>query len=383
MSERANQRMQSRLKIAHIIFRLDVGGLENGLVNLINRLPDDTFEHVVISLTVASEFRQRLPDGVRVITLDKPPGKNPIYLLRLWRILRSEKPNIVHTRNLPCLEAQLSAFLAGIPVRIHSEHGFDVYDPGGMSRRYLWMRRLMRGITTRYIALSKDLERYLVEKVGIDSGRVVRICNGVDTERFTPVVTTPESGAVVIGAVGRMEQIKDHLTLVKAFAIVARESVLDLRLVIVGDGTYRERLTAYLDEHGLSDRCDFPGFCDDVPALLQTFDIFVLPSLSEGISNTILEAMASGLPVIATRVGGNPELVRDNETGYLVAAADAEAMARRIDDYAQDPDLRRRHGAAGRQQALDEFSLATMVERYRAVYEGREAGPELNPVRSR
>jgi len=360
--------MRSKIKIVHVIFRLDFGGLENGLINLINRLPDDGYEHLVIALTVATEFQRRLPEGVRVIALDKPLGKNPSYLFRLWRILAAEKPDIVHTRNLPCLEAQLAAFLARAPVRIHSEHGFDIYDPGGRNRRYQWLRKAMRVFVTRYIALSLDLERYLVEQIGIDADRVVRICNGVDTERFRPAGRALEQDVVVIGAVGRMEQIKDHLTLVKAFAIVARESI-KVRLVIVGDGACRERLTAYLDEHGLADDYDFPGFCDDVPALLHTFDMFVLPSLSEGISNTILEAMASGIPVIATRVGGNPELMRDNETGFLVAPADPEAMARKIHIYALDRELRQRHGAAGRQRVLDEFSLVGMIERYRAVYE--------------
>ncbi len=365
--------MQKRIKIVHIIFRLDFGGLENGLVNLINRLPGDVYEHLVIALTEATEFRQRLPNGVHVIALGKRPGKNPGYLLRLWRILATEKPDIVHTRNLPCLESQLAAFLARIPVRIHSEHGFDIYDSGGSNRRYRRLRRFMRRFVTRYIALSNDLEQYLVKQIGIAPERVVRICNGVDTERFAPLgqpaAPASEAAVVVIGAVGRMEQIKDHLTLVRAYASVAGEAAGKSRLIIVGDGSCRERLAAYLDEQGLAGCYEFPGFCDDVPALLRTFDIFVLPSLSEGISNTILEAMATGIPVIATEVGGNLELVRDNETGFLVPPADPPAMARKIHDYILDSDLRRRHGAAGRQRTLDNFSLDGMVEQYRAVYE--------------
>jgi len=365
--------MQKRLKIAHVIFRLDFGGLENGLVNLIRGLPDDSYEHVVIALTVATEFRQRLPDHVRVVTLGKRPGKSPAYLLRLWRILAAEKPDIVHTRNLPCLEAQLAAFLARVPVRIHSEHGFDVYDPGGTNRRYRRLRRFMRLFITRYIALSGDLERYLVDQVGIRADRVVRICNGVDTGRFSPPDPAgeplPESTVAVVGAVGRMERIKDHMTLVRAFASVADEHASKVRLVIVGDGSCRESLAAYLDERGLTDCYDFPGFCDDVPDVLRSFDLFVLPSLSEGISNTILEAMACAVPVIATRVGGNPELVRDNETGFLVPPADPEAMAGKMSVYLHDRSLRQRHGEAGRQRILDEFSLAGMIDRYRAVYE--------------
>lgn len=366
--------------IIHVIYRLAVGGLENGLVNLINRMPAGRYRHAIVSLTEVSDFRRRItrPD-VECIALHKRPGHDPGMLWRLWRLFRQRRPMIVHSRNLAALDAQLPAWLAGVPVRIHGEHGRDVHDLDGTSRRYQWLRRGYRPLIHRYVPLSRELAEYLRGPVGVPEARIRLICNGVDTERFRPAATREAvlppgfaaSDSLVIGTVGRLEAVKDQLTLVQAFAeLVRREAEgARLRLVLVGEGSLRAPIEALLAETGLAPQVWLAGAREDVPALMAAMDLFVLPSLAEGISNTILEAMACGLPVVATRVGGNAELVREGLTGRLVERDAPAALAAALAGYVHDPQMRRDHGVAARQRIEAEFSLEGMVARYGDLYD--------------
>lgn len=368
--------------IAHVIHHLDVGGMENGLVNLVNTLPRERYRHVIICMTEYTDFAARIRHAdIDVHALHKREGKDFSVYLRLWRLLKALRPDIVHTRNLATVEGMLPAALAGVPGRVHGEHGRDVHDLDGTRRRYQWLRRAYRPLIQHYIALSADLEAYLRARVGVPARKITRIYNGVDTVRFHPPAGTRDPlppdgfappGTMVIGSVGRMRAVKDPLNLVRAFLLLlerradARER---LRLVLVGDGPLREPAVALLraaDAHGLA---WVPGACDNVPELLRAMDVFVLPSLVEGISNTILEAMACGRPVVATRVGGNPELVGEGETGYLVPRSDPHALAGAIERYLDEPALMLRHGAAGRARVEAAFSLETMVACYLAVYD--------------
>ena len=306
--------------VAHVLLRLDYGGLENGLVNLINGLPDDEFRHAIVCIDDYTDFRQRIRrDDVEVIAIHKQPGTDLGALKRLYRTFRDLRPDIVHTRNLPALDALVPSFLAGVRRRVHSEHGWDVHDLDGSNRKHQWLRRLHSPLVHRYIALSKHLERYLVDRVGISERRVTQVYNGVDTDRFArsgdgrPAVLAERFGddAVLIGSVGRMQAVKDPLNLVEAFVLLC-ERTPDIAervgLAMIGGGPLEDDVRSRLDAAGLGERAWLPGGRDDIPVLLGGLDIYVQPSLAEGISNTILEAMASGLPVVATDVGGNAEL---------------------------------------------------------------------------
>ncbi len=368
--------------IVHIIHRLGVGGLENGLVNLINRLPEDKYRHSIVCLTEADEFRKRLRrDDVGVYEMHKRPGQDFGLYWRLYRLLRTLKPDIVHTRNLATLECQLPAWLARVPYRVHGEHGWDVFDPDGTNRKYQLLRRAFRPLIHAYVPLSCQLEDYLRLRVGVPGNKIRRICNGVDTDKFHPPPENVRSAipgcpfqnpeAVLIGTVGRMHGVKDQVTLVKAFIRLItrhpryREAV---RLVCVGEGPLRPECESILERAGLRDLAWLPGARDDIDVVLRGLDVFVLPSTAEGISNTILEAMATGLPVVATGVGGNPELVDDGVTGTLVTPSDEAAMADALHRYTGDPRLRREHGMEGRRRVGEEFSLAVMMRRYDDLY---------------
>lgn len=369
--------------IVHVIHRLAVGGLENGLVNLINEMPPERYRHAIVCMTGFTAFAERLRrDDVPIFALHKRPGQDLGLYWRLYRLLRQLRPAIVHTRNIGTLECVVPAALAGIPVRIHGEHGRDIDDLHGQRRRHLALRRALRPLVTRHVGLSMELRDWLVASVGVREDRVVQLYNGVDLARFGPQAQPPArtmlpvgfgEDAVVFGTVGRLKGEKDPLNLVRAFEILVGrypDQRPRLRLVLVGDGPLRAEVEARVAAAGLAEQVWIAGERDDVARLLAELDVFVLPSLGEGISNTILEAMASGLPVVATRVGGNPELVEHGRTGELVPAADPQALADAMEGYAFNPVRRRAHGRSGRERVEKEFSLPAMVERYLDLYDG-------------
>lgn len=373
--------------IVHVVYRFAVGGLENGVVNLLNRLPAQAWRHAVVSLTeIDRSFAARVSrEDVRYVALGKGPGHAFGLYPRLYRLFREMRPAIVHTRNIAALEAAVPAWAAGVPARVHGEHGRDVGDLDGSNVRLRWVRRAFSPFVTRYVALSPDLERYLRDPVGIAADRIEQIYNGVDTARFHPaergkpaIEGCPFDGAAhwLVGTVGRMETVKDQTNLARAFVRaldLQPEARARMRLVLVGDGALRAKVEAILEEGRVRELAWLPGERSDVPAILRGLDCFVLPSLAEGVSNTILEAMATGLPVVATHVGANAELVEDGMSGRIVPAADSDALARAIADYFADPATARRHGRSGRQLAERSFSLDRMVERYHRLYCGLAA----------
>lgn len=367
--------------VAHVMYRFDTGGLENGIVNLINHMPTDAYRHAIIALTEVTDFRKRIQrDDVEFIALNKAPGHGFLLFPRLIRLFRELRPAIVHSRNLAALEVQLPAWAAGVRVRIHGEHGRDVGDLDGSNVTYQRVRRFYRPFVSYYLALSRDLADYLTHIVRVPENKVLQVYNGVDADRFhsgsmasvMPGCPFVRPDCWIVGTVGRMQTVKDQPTLARAFI---RALQLDptlatrLRLVMIGAGPLRDECLQLLAAAGVADLAWLPGERSDVPDVMRGLDCFVLPSLAEGISNTILEAMASGLPVIATDVGGNTDLVSAGETGEIVPAADPEAMAQQIVRLANHPVLARHMGAAGRATVERQFSMEAMVAAYRGTYD--------------
>lgn len=375
--------------VAHVMYRFDTGGLENGIVNLINHMPVERYRHAVIALTEVTDFRKRIQrDDVEFISLNKAPGHGIWLFPKLFALFRRLRPAIVHSRNLAALEAQLPAWAAGVPVRIHGEHGRDVGDLDGSNLTYQRIRRFYRPFVSYYLALSRDLGDYLTAQIKVPEDKVLQVYNGVDTDRFHPVgLDHTISGYPfsrgdhwIVGTVGRMQTVKDQPMLAQAFirALEIDHTLRSrLRLAIIGDGPLRAACKQLLAAAGVSDFGWLPGERHDVPEIMGGLDCFVLPSLAEGISNTILEAMASGLPVIATDVGGNADLVEDCITGQIVPAGNPEALAQQIVQLANNPDHARRMGQLGRQRVEEKFSMNAMVSAYMGTYDrllGRASG---------
>lgn len=382
--------------VLHVVYRFDTGGLENGVVNIINHMPESAYRHAVMALTEAApDFASRIQRAdVTFVSLRKPPGHAVRLYPRLVDLFRQLRPAIVHTRNLAALECQVPARWAGVPVRIHGEHGRDVDDLDGTRLRYKLMRRLYRPFVQHYVALSHDLAGYVEHKVGVSEHRIAQIYNGVDVERFHP----PAGGRVpmaagpfvgpslfIVGTVGRMQAVKAQTLLARAFirALELQPALRDrLRLAMVGDGPLRTEAQGLLDAAGVGGLAWLPGERTDVPHVMRGLDLFVLPSQAEGISNTILEAMATGLPVLATDVGGNADLVVDGQTGCIVAANDVEALAGGLVRMATDPARAAAMGRAGRARVEQQFSLPAMVAAYQGLYDRLLAQRTTDPKRS-
>lgn len=376
---------QRRRRIVHVVYSFGIGGLENVIVQLINRLPHDQFEHVVLSLTTVSDFKQRVErSDVQYIELNKRPGHAVALYPKIWKLFRRLRPDVVHSCNLAALEVVPLAWLAGVPLRIHAEHGWDAHDPNGTNTRYQRLRRIYRPFVSRYVAVSKDIDSYLGRAIGVASGKRSLIPNGVDTDHFRPpsgprqpVTGCPfdPSHDLLVGTVGRLQTVKNQPLLARAFVQMLSEhpDLMDrARLVIVGEGPLRAEVEAVLAQANLSHLAWLPGNRSDVAEVLRMLSVFVLPSQTEGTSCTLQEAMASGLPVVATAVGGTPDLLGEGP-GQLVSPGDVSQLANAMCDLLMDAGLRETKGAQARQRALDVFGIEALIHSYEKLFQGRTA----------
>jgi sugar transferase (PEP-CTERM/EpsH1 system associated) len=366
--------------VMHLIHRFATGGMENGLVNLINNMESSVCRHMIVSITENSEYRQRIcRDDVEFAELHKLPGHDLSPYKNLWRLLRWVQPDVLHTRNLAGLEFQVVAALAGVPIRIHGEHGRDVTDIAGTRYKYRMLRKTVDPLIHHYTVVSDDLSNWLSGVLSIDKKKITRIYNGVDTDRFYPGKEPNHDmpsrfvgeETFIIGTVGRMEAVKSQNTLAKAFVeLMNSDSCIKgkLRLVMVGDGPLLKDVRATLSGYEAAGLAWLPGERLDVPEIMRSLDLFVLPSAAEGISNTILEAMATGIATVATNVGGNPELLKEGETGFLVPPNDPPALAKAIKTCVLNRQLVYGMGKTARTHVEKNFCLDTMVQGYAELY---------------
>jgi len=366
----------TRIKITHVVHSLEVGGLENGLVNVINHLAPSVFSHSIICLIRSGELAKRIiHEDVSIRELGLNPNRFKFPVMRLAKMFRELRPDIVHTRAWGTIDGVMAARVAGVRRVIHGEHGRHAADPEGRNRKRILLRKCLSPMIDRFTTVSDDLKRWLTETVGIAPQKIVRIHNGVDTERFSLSgrdVARHELGldasVIAIGTVARLDPVKDHGSLLRAFASI-RQSGAPVCLVIVGDGSMRHHIESQIRDLRIGDRVRLLGERQDVAKLLTAFDVFSLTSIAEGMSNTILEAMACGLPVVATRVGGNPELVEHHVNGQLVKVGDVRDIASAFQSYVDNANLRRDHARNARRIAEQKFGLERMAAQYAQLYQ--------------
>lgn len=379
--------------VVHLVSQLDAGAAGAGLVNLIAHMPPERYRHAIVCLSESASYQADIRErGVAIINLHKRDGADFGHYLRMFRTLRALQPDLVHTRNLSGLKGQLVAALAGVKLRVHAEHGRERDDGGAPGHRLL--RRLLRPLIGHFIAVSSDLQRWLVDQVGAEPARVSHISNGVDSVQFHPRLGPPAAvgpagfmhdSAYVIGSVGHMDEAMNHATLVEAFLrLIASPHPAHqrLRLMIVGDGPCRAECQSMLNRAGAGHKAWLPGERADIAQLLRAMDLFVLPSVAEGGSNALLEAMATGLPVVATTVGASNELVHPGFTGILVPPTSPDLMAAAIADYCRIPEMGARHGARARSQVIAHHSLPAMARSYLAVYDALARQASAAPQRA-
>lgn len=352
----------SPLPVAHVVESLEVGGLENLVVEFARHADRSRFALRVIALGE----RGRLADEVEaqgwpVVALRARPGLTPWTVVRLARLYRGGGVGVVHTHSEgPLLYGATAARLAGVPRVIHTRHhGPDL----GNSRRVRSLMAMASRWTDQVVCVARDGARHSIEE-GVPARKVMIVPNGVDVSRFTYAGPTPRGPAVVVG---RLAPEKDHATLLRAAALVAREEPA-FRLEIAGDGPCEAQLKSLAQGLGLADVVRFLGREDDVPARLGRAGLLVLPSLMEGMPLTLLEAMARGLPVVATSVGGNAEVVIHGKTGLLVPARSPGDLAAAMLGLWRDPEASRRIGRAGRERVEQSFDVRRTIGRYERIY---------------
>jgi sugar transferase (PEP-CTERM/EpsH1 system associated) len=380
MATAALHAADERPLVVHLIYRLDFGGLETLMVERINRMPADAYRHAVVCLTDYTDFAKKITrPGVGLFSLHKQAGLSPATHAALWKLLRRLRPAILHTYNLSAIEYAPVAWLAGVPIRINGAHGRDAGDLHGTNRKHNLLRRLMLPFYDCCYANSADLLAWNRCVIGVPEQKSRLLANGIDADKFHPTnaattasVTPFGPQCTVVGTVGRIQDVKDHATLVDAFVLL-RERMPDrgatLRLAIVGDGPLLPALRAKVAAAGVADAVWLPGARTDIAGILRTMNVFAMSSIAEGTPGSALEAMASSLPVVGTRVGGIPEVIDDGVTGMLVPPRDAQAMATALERYVLDPELARRHGAAGRERVLRKYNMAAMVAGYQSLYD--------------
>ena len=373
--------------VVHLIYRLDFGGLENLMVERINRMPADRYRHAVVCLTDYTDFAKRITKpGVSLHALHKQTGLSLATHVELWRLLRQLRPTVLHTYNLSAIEYAPVGLLAGVPVRINGAHGRDAADPNGTNRKHNVLRRLMVPFYDCCYANSANMLAWSRKVIGVPEQKSRLLANGIDAEKFHPPHTNggayDDEAALpaaifgpnytVIGTVGRVQDVKDHASLVDAFSRL-REMLpaqrANLRLAIIGDGPLLPALRAQVAAAGLDDIVWLPGARSDVAEILRGLSVFALPSIAEGTPGAALEAMASGLPVVGTAVGGIPEVIDHGVTGQVVPPSDPAAMAAAIGIYVVAPELARHHGTAGRERVHQRYSMAAMVAGYMSLYD--------------
>ena len=376
------------LRILHILDRLGVGGTELVTLKLINGLAHGSFEQRLGTLRGIDASFQDVPlDCGELLHIGKGSNGFQFPLFRLARIMRAYRPHIVHSRNWGTIEAIPAARLAGVPVAIHSEHGYELEMLAGLPKRRRLFRRAAYAMADAVFTVTRELRDFHARQAWISPDRIQVIYNGVDTQRFFP---SPESRSVlrkrfglpqcrfIVGTVGRMVPIKDHATLLRTVEIMVQRKI-DAHALIVGSGSELERNQQLVNAcAGLAGRVTFIGASQEVPELLNAMDVFALPSISEGMSNTLLEAMATGLPVVATAVGGNTEVIDNEKSGWLIRPRDPEALASLLTRLAFEDDLRQKYGAAARARIIDRFSLDRMLNNYSQLYLGLAARRGIN-----
>jgi len=313
--------------------------------------------------------------GIPVGTVHLPRGFDPFRLawslFEIVAYLRRVRADLVHTHcSVPGVIGRLAARLAGVPVVVHTVHGFHFHDGGhGLSERLAVAVEIAVGRLTDVLLSQNRADLEQAARLGIvPRDRLLHVGNGIAVDRFPSGLEPREPGRpIVITCVARMEPVKNHAMLLEAAHGLAGRGVA-FELWLVGGGGGRPALEAQAARLGLTDRVRFLGYRDDIPRLLSRSDIGVLTSLKEGIPRAALESMVVGLPMVATRVNGTREVVRDGETGILVEVGDVAGLTDALGRLAGDADLRARFGARGREVVLTEFDEALVIRRLERVY---------------
>jgi sugar transferase (PEP-CTERM/EpsH1 system associated) len=366
------------LRVLHVINSLGLGGTERGVLKLMEGLDASRFDQRLCVVRGADERLATLPSVKgKLFVAGLQTSGFQFLLFRLTKILQSYRPDIVHSRNWGSIEAIAAGKLAGVPVVVHSEHGYELDMLSGLALRRRLLRRGFYSFCDAIFTVSRELQDYHGKQSWFPTERIQVIPNGVDTNLYAPSREARlrarfqfdfPAEAVVLGTVGRLVPIKDQVTLLRAAEQLLRRG-LDIRVLLVGSGPEHERLRSYAQESPLlRGKVRFADPTLPVADSFQAMDLFVLPSILEGMSNTLLEAMSSGLACVATAVGGNPELIEPELSGLLFTPGDVAKLSELLQELIVQTDFRNRLAAAARHRVVTHFSLDAMMSNYTKFY---------------
>lgn len=365
-------------RILHLITRLPVGGAENVLVDIVRRLNPARYESLVCCIQAKGELSGEIEKlGVPLRCLGRMRSKRFDWraVRDLIRLVREERIAIVHSHLYHAnLYGRIAAYLAGVPAVAHVH---NVYGQPKLHRRLL--NRLLARATARVIAVSDEIREDLIRHDAIDAPKISVIHNAIDLRRVDTELSREQARArlgvseeqLLIGCVGRLEQQKGHRFLLEACSLLKDDGDLwpRLRVIVAGDGRLREELEKQAEALGLASSVRFLGTRHDVPEILRALDLYVMPSLWEGLSIAMLEAMAAGLPIIISDVSGAARALGDDEHGIRVPPGDAAALARALWSLAREPGRRLALGASARRRVQENFSIDAMMSQLASIYD--------------
>jgi len=358
--------------VLHLCESSDTGGAESILISLVEGLDKNRYRSVVCLLSdgwLKVELEKR---RIETVVIPQPHSFDVLWLIRVYRFLKDRGIHVMHSHEFATnVYASVLSSLTGVPV-VATAHGKNYY--GDKWRRRVAYRFVARQSTM--VAVSADLKRFLMERIGIPAGDIRVVHNGIDLSRYAVHEGNNDveaelgisAGQPVIGTVGNLFAVKGQTYLLRACKRLAGEFPTFV-LLIAGEGDQLDLLRKEASVLGISGNVKFLGFRDDVPSLLQAMDVFVLPSLSEGLPLSVLEALALEKPIVATNVGGVPEIMEDGVTGYLVPPRNPDVLSEKIRLLLRHPDIASEMGRAGRKRVEEAFSLKQMIQEYQLVYE--------------
>ncbi len=368
--------MLEKLKnIAHITFDMRIGGAEQVISNLIENTNQSKYNLSIICLdqTIGPFGRKLQEKGCQVISFNRKPGFDLSLIRQIHDYIIRCNVDILHCHQYtPYIYGLFASFFTSAKV-IFTEHGRFYPDKRKFKRVVL--NPFLSFFTNTITAISLATRDALVEYENFPRKKIKIVYNGIDDSLYTTSFAANRKASLginkkdyVLGTVARLDTIKNQKMMIKSLASV-RETYPNTFLIIVGDGPERNSLEAFVSSLGFSSHVIFTGFKDDVYNYLKTMDIFLLTSFSEGTAMTLLEAMAAGLPCIVTDVGGNPEIVEDNETGFIIPNDDEKTLADKICILFKDENLKKKIGKAGRRRFEEHFTVDKMVAAYEKIYD--------------
>lgn len=370
-----------KIKVLHVIYSFNLGGMESVLVELINNMDDTRFENVICCLTQNGNASERLKNrALKIYECHKKEGLDFSIINKIKEIVNNEDIDIIHGRAwvslIPCMLTKLlSKKKVKLIIGYHGQNYSEKEIKGRNVKRMILQKILLRFVDIVY-TLNNRLKVYYSYQTGIDKNKILVIPNGLDLvtqnheEKELDLLRIQyniDREDIVIGFIGRLDKVKNLSLLIEAFSML-NKNISRTKLVIVGSGADENNLKDLAERLSIKDKVVFTGWSDIPNIYYELMHIYAQPSLFEGMSGAIARAMLYQLPVVTTNVGGNPDLVVSNQTGYLIAPEDKDQLLAALVKLANSPELRYKLGAAGSQFIKEHYSLITMVNKYQNLY---------------